>query len=149
MLRIHRFFIKTALVYLLLGAMTGGWMLLAQAGVVPEGPKSLFTVHIHLLGIGFFLMMVCGVALWMFPRKSGESREQAARDPLAWTTYLLITVGLAVRCIALLLPEVLGSPVLAVSVFMQVGGVLAFVLAIWPRVYLPGANLPPPAPQKK
>ena len=141
MLRIHRFFIKTALVYLLLGAMTGGWMLLAQAGVVSEGPKSLFTVHIHLLGIGFFLMMVCGVALWMFPRKSGESREQAARDPLAWTTYLLITVGLAVRCIALLLPEVLGNRVLAVSVFMQVGGVLAFVLAIWPRVYLPGAKL--------
>ena len=141
MLRIHRFFIKTALVYLLLGAMTGGWMLLAQAGVVSEGPKSLFTVHIHLLGIGFFLMMVCGVALWMFPRKSGESREQAARDPLAWTTYLLITVGLAVRCIALLLPEVLGSRVLAVSVFMQVGGVLAFVLAIWPRVYLPGGKL--------
>ena len=141
MLRIHRFFIKTALVYLLLGAMTGGWMLLAQAGVGSEGPKSLFTVHIHLLGIGFFLMMVCGVALWMFPRKSGESREQAARDPLAWTTYLLITVGLAVRCIALLLPEVLGNRVLAVSVFMQVGGVLAFVLAIWPGIYLPGAKL--------
>ena len=54
MLLIHRLFLKTALVYLFLGALVGGWMLLAQAGAVPEGPRNLFTVHIHLLGIGFF-----------------------------------------------------------------------------------------------
>ena len=141
MLRIHRLFIKTALVYLLLGVMAGGWMLLAQAGVVPEVPERLYTVHIHLLGVGFFLMMVCGVAFWMFPRKSSESREQAARDPLGWTSYFLITVGLAVRVVSELLPAVFGSGLLAASVFLQVGGVLAFVLAIWPRVYLPGAKL--------
>lgn len=148
MLQIHRLFIKTALVYLLLGVMAGGWMLLAQAGAVPSGPQSLFTVHIHLLGVGFFLMMVCGVALWMFPRKSGESREQAARDPLGWTTYFLITVGLAVRSSALLLPNVFGNGFLAASVFLQVGGVLAFALAIWPRVYMPGAKPPAPAERR-
>ena len=147
MLRIHRLFIKTALVYLLLGVMAGGWMLLARAGVVPEAPERLYTVHIHLLGVGFLLMMVCGVAFWMFPRKSGESREQAARDPLGWTAYLLITVGLAVRVIGELLPAAFGSGLLAASVFLQVGGVLAFVLAIWPRVYMPGAK--PPAMEKK
>ena len=86
-------------------------------------------------------MMVCGVAFWMFPHKSGESREQAARDPLGWTSYFFITVGLAVRVIGELLPAVFGSGLLAASVFLQVGGVLAFVLAIWPRVYLPGAKL--------
>ena len=142
MLRIHRLFIKTALVYLLLGVMAGGWMLLARAGVVPEAPERLYTVHIHLLGVGFFLMMVCGVAFWMFPRKSGESRDEAARDPFGWTSYFLITVGLAVRVIGELLPAVFGSGLLAVSVFLQVAGVLAFVLAIWPRVYLPGAKPP-------
>ncbi len=140
MLPIHRLFLKTALVYLFLGALAGGWMLLAQSGVLLEGPRSLYTIHIHLLGIGFFLMMVCGVALWMFPRKSGESREQASRDPLAWTTYILLTAGLALRCIALLLRSGSSDVVLAVSVFLQLGGVLAFILAIWPRIYLPGAK---------
>src|SRR3972149_4737185 len=105
MLRIHRLYIKTALVYLLLGGMVGAWMLLARPGVLPEAPERLYSVHIHLLGVGFLLLMVCGVAQWMFPRKSGESREQAARDPLSWTTYFLITVGLAVRGIALLVPH--------------------------------------------
>jgi len=141
-LLIHRLFIKTAVIFLLLGVLAGAWMLLAQAGTLPSGPPALFTVHIHLLGIGFFLMMVCGVAFWMFPRKTGESREQAARDPLAWTSYGLLTVGLALRSAALLLPVGWNHTLLAVSAFLQVGGVLAFGIAIWPRIYLPGASQP-------
>lgn len=149
MLLIHRLFIKTALVYLVGGVAVGAWMLLRQAGVPLPEVANLYTVHIHLLGVGFFLMMVCGVALWMFPRKSGETREEAARDPLAWATYYLITTGLAVRCIALLLPEVFGNSVLAASAFLQFGGVATFAAAIWPRVYLPGAKAPaPPAARK-
>jgi hypothetical protein len=143
MLRIHRLFIKTALVYLALGVGVGAWMLLGEAGApLPQTP-SLYTIHIHLLGLGFFMMMVCGVAFWMFPRKSGETREEAARDPLAWTSYLLITIGLAVRCLALLLPTLLGRVVLGASAVVQFAGVAAFVLAIWPRVYLPGGSEPP------
>ncbi|MBI2818668.1 MAG: hypothetical protein HYX73_01700 [Acidobacteria bacterium] len=142
MLLIHRLFIKTALVYLVLGAMAGAWMLLRQAGAPLPEIANLATVHIHLLGLGFFMMMVCGVALWMFPRKSGETREEAARDLLAWTTYYLITIGLAVRCLALLLPAVLGNVVLGGSAVVQAAGVASFAIAIWPRVYLPGGNEP-------
>ena len=142
MLLIHRLFIKTALVYLVLGVMAGAWMLLRQAGAPLPEVTNLPTVHIHLLGLGFFMMMVCGVALWMFPRKSGETRQEAARDPLAWTTYYLITIGLAVRCLTLLLPAVLGNVVLGISAVVQFAGVASFAIAIWPRVYLPGGNEP-------
>ena len=142
MLLIHRLFIKTALVYLVLGVMAGASMLLRQAGAPLPEVTNLPTVHIHLLGLGFFMMMVCGVALWMFPRKSGETRQEAARDPLAWTTYYLITIGLAVRCLTLLLPAVLGNVVLGISAVVQFAGVASFAIAIWPRVYLPGGNEP-------
>ena len=142
MLLIHRLFIKTALAYLVLGVMAGAWMLLRQAGVPLPEITNLYTVHIHLLGVGFFLMMVCGVALWMFPRKSGETREEAASDPLGWAAYYLITIGLATRCLALLVPQVFGNFVLAVSAFLQVAGVVCFAIAIWPRVYLPGGSEP-------
>jgi hypothetical protein len=141
MLLIHRLFIKTALVFLTLGVAAGGWMLLRQAGVALPELRNLYTLHIHLIGVGFLLMMICGVAFWMFPRKSGETREEAARDPLGWTAYLLLTVGLAVRGVGHLAPEWLGNPALIGSVVLQVGGVLAFVIAIWPRIYLPGAKV--------
>jgi hypothetical protein len=141
MLLIHRLFIKTALVFLIYGVLAGGWMLLIQSGWnLPESPN-LFTVHIHLLGLGFFFMMVCGVALWMFPRRAGESKEEASRDPFGWIAYFLITLGLILRCLALLFTNVFGSPYLAASAFIQAGGVISFVIAIWPRIYLPGANL--------
>jgi cytochrome bd-type quinol oxidase subunit 2 len=149
MLLLHRLFIKTALVYLVLGVMAGAWMLLRQAGLPLAEVTNLYTVHIHLLGVGFFLMMVCGVALWMFPRKSGETREEAARDPLGWSAYYLITIGLAVRCLALLLPRMLGNTVLAASAFLQAGGVVCFAVAIWPRVYLPGGSEPSRAFRRK
>jgi len=148
-LLIHRLFIKTALVYLVLGVMAGAWMLLRQAGAPLPEVGNLYTVHIHLLGLGFFMMMVCGVAQWMFPRKGGESREEAARDPLAWTSYYLITIGLAVRCLALLLPEIFGNLVLGVSAVVQFAGVAIFVIVIWPRVYLPGGNEPGRSPKKQ
>lgn len=142
MLLIHRLFIKTALTFLILGVTAGAWMLLTQAGWnLPESPN-LFTVHIHLLGLGFFFMMVCGVALWMFPRRPGETKEEASRDPLGWIAYVLITTGLTLRCLALLFTTIFPSPFLAASALLQAGGVIAFALAIWPRVYLPGANLP-------
>ena len=140
MLLIHRLFIKTALVYLFLGALAGGWMLLAQTGVLAAPAINLISIHAHLVGIGFFLQMVCGVALWMFPRKTGESRERAARDPLAWATYFLITGGLAVRILASLSATVFGNTMLAASTLLQLAGIMAFVVGIWPRVYLPGAK---------
>ena len=140
MLLIHRLFIKTALVYLFLGALAGGWMLLAQTGVLATPAINLISIHAHLVGIGFFLQMVCGVALWMFPRKTGESRERAARDPLAWATYFLITGGLAVRILASLSATVFGNTMLAASTLLQLAGIMAFVVGIWPRVYLPGAK---------
>ena len=142
MLLLHRLFIKTALVYLVLGVMAGAWMLLRQAGVPLPEIANLYTVHIHLLGLGFFFMMVCGVAFWMFPRKSGETREEAASDPLGWSAYYLITIGLAARCLALLLPQLLGKTVLGASALLQAGGVVCFAVAIWPRVYLPGGAEP-------
>ena len=140
MLLIHRLFIKTSLVYLFLGALAGGWMLLAQTGVLAAPAINLISIHAHLVGIGFFLQMVCGVALWMFPRKTGESRERAARDPLAWATYFLITGGLAVRILASLSATVFGNTMLAASTLLQLAGIMAFVVGIWPRVYLPGAK---------
>ena len=61
-------------------------------------PNHVFiTVHNHLIVVGFFLMIVMGVAYWMFPRQAGTTPREAARDPLAWAGYVSLNTGLLMR----------------------------------------------------
>ena len=67
-----RRYIKTSFVFLLVGLLLGGWIVVAEfvAGRYP--PRLFITAHVHLLLVGFMLMMVMGVATWMFPRPAKD-----------------------------------------------------------------------------
>ena len=138
MFRIHRLFIKTAIVYLVLGVGLGGWLLLRKAASGEGSSHDLALVHTHLLLVGFMLMMVMGVSNWIFPRQPGVGKEARARDPLAWGNYLLLNAGLILRVLAEpLLPLPPARVTLGLSAPLQVAGVLLFVRGIWRRVRAP------------
>jgi hypothetical protein len=63
-----RRFIKTSFVFLLLGVLLGGYIVVAEFVVGRYPSRLLITAHVHLLLVGFLLMIVMGVATWMFPR---------------------------------------------------------------------------------
>ena len=67
-----RRYIKTSLVFLFAGLLLGAWIIVAEfvAGHYP--PRLFITAHVHLLLVGFMLMMVMGVATWMFPRPAKD-----------------------------------------------------------------------------
>jgi len=138
MFRIHRLFMKTAIAYLVLGVGLGGWLLLQKAVSGEGGSHDLALVHTHLVLVGFMLMMVMGVSLWMFPRRPGMGKEVLAKDPLAWGTYLLLNAGLLLRMVSEpLLPLPPARVTLGLAALFQVGGVLLFVRGIWGRVRPP------------
>ena len=83
MLTLHRMFIKTALAHLVAGSGLGAWLMWKKAWGGPLPNHVFITVHNHLIVVGFFLMIVMGVAYWMFPRQAGTTPREAARDPLA------------------------------------------------------------------
>jgi hypothetical protein len=139
MLTLHRLFIKTGLLFLVVGTIMGAIMQVREAFGVGASFE-VETVHIHLMAIGFVLMLIMGVAYWMFPRPSGATPREAARDPLAWTSYFLLTPGLVLRAIGdLFLSPPWAKPVLLLSTALQVGGIFCFLLAIWKRVGMPRA----------
>lgn len=139
MLTLHQLFIKTGLLFLVAGTIMGAFLQVRGAFGVGTG-LNVETVHIHLMAIGFVLMLIMGVAYWMFPRPSGATPREAARDPLAWTSYFLLTPGLVLRVLRyLFLTPPLAMPVLVLSAALQAGGILCFVLAIWKRVGMPRA----------
>ena len=131
-----RYFIRTALAYLLAAFLVGGLVLVNQGLALDSHIGTLLPVFYHLLMVGWATQLICGVALWMFPPLS---REQPRGDErLGWFTYAMLNAGLLLRVIGEPLHTWRSAPslgwVLALSALLQVLAIWAFVAAIWPRV---------------
>ena len=139
-----RRYIKTSFVFLLWGLLLGGWIIVAEfvAGHYP--PRLFITAHVHLLLVGFMLMMVMGVATWMFPRPARD--DTAYRPVLAEVVYWVMALATALRALAEMLEGLFPSGALrlliAVGGLGQVLGALLFVVNMWRRVRMPPAASP-------
>jgi heme/copper-type cytochrome/quinol oxidase subunit 1 len=130
-----RRYLKTAILFLVLGLGIGVWMLLAREFGIPL-PVRVRSAHIHAVLVGFVLMMIAGVALWMFPRiRPDDSRH---RPWLAESAWWCIALGTGVRvALELTLPGGSGTGTRAVLVgagVAQFVGLLLFFWGIWPRI---------------
>lgn len=67
-----RRYIKTSFVFLLAGLVLGAYVVVGQFVLDAYPSRLLITAHAHLLLVGFMLMMVMGVATWMFPRPARD-----------------------------------------------------------------------------
>lgn len=120
--------VRTALIYLLLGFTAGGLMLVDRG--VPFAPWvwRLLNAHVEWLLVGWAAQLALGVAYWILPRLPGGVR---GREPLVWSGYVLLNLGLLVVAVG----GVLGCVVCTLTgrVSELVGAVL-FAIAMWPRV---------------
>ena len=142
-----RRYIKTSFVFLVAGLLLGGYVLIAEFLVGRYPPRLLITAHVHLLLVGFVLMIVMGVATWMFPRPGRDDAHY--RPAVAEAVYWIMTLGTALRAIS----EVAaggaegGAPLRALIVLggsAQLLGALLFVGNMWWRVRMPVTPPPPP-----
>ena len=133
-----RRYVKTSFVFLLAGLVLGGYVTVSQA-VSAYPPRLFVTAHVHLLLVGFMLMIVMGVATWMFPRPARDDRRY--RPELAETVYWVMTISTAVRAAAELSAPLLVIPwlrfLIALGGLGQVAGADLFVLNMWWRVRMP------------
>jgi cbb3-type cytochrome oxidase subunit 1 len=124
-----RRYIKTSFVFLALGLLLGGWTSVSQfvLGVYP--PRLHITAHAHLLLVGFMLMIVMGVATWMFPRPARD--DPRYRPGLAEAVYWVMTLSTAVRAAAEILAPWSGVPELRWAIALgglgQLAGATLFV----------------------
>jgi heme/copper-type cytochrome/quinol oxidase subunit 1 len=140
-----RRYIKTSLIFLVAGLLLGGYVSVAEFVVGAYPPRLFITAHVHLLLVGFMLMMIMGVATWMFPRPARDDTRY--RPGLAEAVYWVVTLSTVVRASA----EVVGGLVHARAVELlvtlgslgQLVGAVVFVVNVWWRVRMPA--IPPPA----
>jgi len=112
-------------------------------GTAPS--RLLVTAHVHLLLVGFVLMMVMGVATWMFPRPAGP--DSRYRPGLAVLAYWVVTAATALRASAEIGAGVAGTPSLGLLIAAgglgQLLGTALFALNIWPRIRMPAGGRDP------
>jgi cbb3-type cytochrome oxidase subunit 1 len=136
-----RRYLKTAIVFLLVGLLLGFWMLLGREFGLPMSSR-LRSAHTHALLVGFVLMMIAGVALWMFPRaRTGGARHQPLLADIAWWG---IAGGTAGRVLLESLPGThMGTAfrgAIVTCAALQVLGLTLFFTSLWPRIRSSGAS---------
>ena len=139
-----RRYIKTSFAFLITGVLLGSYVSVSQFLLGISPPRLLVTAHLHLLLVGFMLMVVMGVATWMFPRPARDDLRY--RPELAEAVYWLMTVATIIRALGEMLASDAGSTALRVMIALggvgQAVGVLLFVVNMWTRVRMPAAAPP-------
>jgi cbb3-type cytochrome oxidase subunit 1 len=131
-----RRYLKTAIGFLLFGVGLGVFML-ARREVAGVWPTPWWTsAHTHAILVGFVMMMILGVALWMFPR---PAKEDTQFDPrLAEAAYWCVTLGTAVRVLGELLRPGSVAAWLRWTVVLggaaQAVGLALFFWTMWTRI---------------
>ena len=137
-------YIKTSLVFLLLGLGMGAAMSLAWSYLAWPSPRFLVVAHVHVLLVGFVIMIIMGVATWMFPRPGRD--DQSYSPQLTNVIYWIMTVSTALRFLAeTVLAYSPGRGLITLATLGGLGQVLAsilFIFNMWSRVRAPSMMRP-------
>jgi heme/copper-type cytochrome/quinol oxidase subunit 1 len=113
--KLARWYVKSAMIYLLLGAVLAA-LALSNAAPLPRGLLALRPLAWHLLTFGWATQLIFGVAYWMFPHLSKEVPRGDER--VLWAAYWTLNAGLLLRAVGE--PVVLRKPVYVNSLLAKV-----------------------------
>jgi hypothetical protein len=128
--RLSIWFIRTSLVYLVLGFTFGGLLLINKGFPLYPYLWSLLPSHIEFVLFGWTVHLVMGMAFWILPRFSKPPVR--GNENLAWGAFILINAGIWSLVLASFGPG--GQWVTLAGRVVEAIGILAFVIHAWPRV---------------
>ena len=131
-----RRYLKTGIGFLTLGIGLGLWMMV-QRELFQQFPSSyVVSAHTHAILVGFVMMMILGVALWLFPRPAKDDTRYSPKA--AEVAYWLVGGGTALRVVAEIARAAVDEVWLRIATvgtgFLQVAGLLVFFYTMWSRI---------------
>lgn len=131
-----RRYIKTVIGFLALGLAIGGWLIVRRDLFGRPPGEYEVSAHTHAIFVGFVMMMILGVALWLFPRP--DKTDTRYRPALAEAAYWFVTIGTAVRVAGELLDSSIDAAWLRWAIVLagltQIGGFAVFFYTMWSRI---------------
>ncbi|MCL4551062.1 MAG: cbb3-type cytochrome c oxidase subunit I [Bacteroidetes bacterium] len=139
-----RYFIKTSIIFLVLGILTGLYMLIARNYFNIWPHPDLVSAHTHIILVGSVMMMIMGVALWFFPR--AEKNDKLYKPAAVLAAYYIMTVSTVIRFASQIASSFLNSNdlwkfILTISACGQVLGIIIFFVSMWGRIRSVGSHI--------
>ena len=139
-----RYFIKTSIIFLLIGLLSGLYMLFAKSYLNIWPHPELVSAHTHIMLSGSVMMMIMGVALWFFPRP--EKDDPLYKPELILISYYLMAISTAVRFISQVLLSIIAPNeilkfILMISSLDQIAGLIIFFISMWGRIRSVGSYI--------
>ena len=137
-----RRYLKTGVFFLGVGLVLGLWMMAErELGHHYVSPYAM-SAHTHAILVGFVMMMILGVALWLFPRPTKDDPRYT--PAAAHAAYWLVTAGTGARIVAELTRQISDALWLRALVFttgaLQVAGLGLFFYTMWSRIRPAGSQ---------
>ena len=131
-----RRYLKTGIGFLALGLVLGFWMMIQREVLQRFPSRYLVSAHTHAILVGFIMMMILGVALWLFPRPAKDDTRYSPKA--AEVAYWLVASGTALRVIGEIMHEEVSSILIRVAVLvtgvLQISGIAVFFFTMWSRI---------------
>ncbi len=139
-----RYFVKTSILFLLIGIITGLYLLIARFYFDSWPHPDLISAHTHIILVGSVMMMIMGVALWFFPRP--EKDDKLYKPDLILAAYFIIAASTLIRFFSqvistFVLHNELLKFLLTISAVGQVIGIIIFFISIWGRIRSVGSHI--------
>ena len=138
-----RYFIKSSIIFLIIGLLSGLYMSVSQSLLGIGYSAELVSAHTHIILVGAVMMMIMGVALWFFPRP--EKEDNKYKPGLILFVYWMLTVSTSLRFLFQLIDSISYSQLfrIMVTVFslFQVIGIILFFYSIWGRIRSVGSHI--------
>ena len=131
--RLSRWFIRSSLIYLLLGFTLGGILLAHKGLALHPALWRVLPAHIELALFGWIVQLAMGVAFWILPR-FGASR---GNEWAAWLAFGLLNGGIWLVIGGAVLGG--GATLVLLGRLAEASAVLAFARHAWPRIKPLGA----------
>ena len=133
---LDRRYLKTGIAFLALGLGLGAWMMVEREMLQRFPSRYLVSAHTHAILVGFVMMMILGVALWLFPRPAKEDTRYSPRA--AEGAFWRVGGGTALRVVGELARSQVDAAWLRLATLaaglIQVAGLLMFFFTMWSRI---------------
>ncbi len=139
-----RYFVKTSIIFLIIGIVTGLYLLIMRNYFNTWPRPDLVSAHTHIILVGSVMMMIMGVALWFFPR--AEKDDKLYKPNIILTAYLIITLSTITRFVSQIISAFVQTDgllkfLLTISSIGQVIGIIIFFISIWGRIRSVGSHI--------